>query len=294
MEAKPLAQQVTELIHELDNLNKQSRLIREEIQSHITFDRIHQHYGAIKQQLEFIRSHLLPHSSTQRIKLIKHNKLALRLIAKHLADIDLLVEESQLSKLHEEEEAWAAIEEQREQTRHELEMLESLNEQIALDQEANEAADKETALFETEVAALSEKMDDLLKELEAHRHGESTIYEEIHHLHNELQFVRLHADSHFLGHHEAAHSPSLLGHHFESTQHVNEHFQHLYHHWDHLIEELHHEQQESAELDHLREEIRHTKELLEEKLDEIEQEKLHYMQYPGAHIVPVKIDKDKK
>ena len=289
MNSKTQAQEVTEYIHQLEELQHQSQLIRREVQQHIKFSHLQDRIGAVQQQLQFIRHHVLPKTAKEKAKYFKHNKLALKLIDKHLAEIEDISSETRLKELQEEDERWAVIEELREETLHNIEHAEAALQEAEVTHEDPAKETKDILLYEAEIIELADKTELILKEIELHGHFGEPIFELIHNLHNELQFIKLHAYSRQFGH-EVAHPPTLLGHHFEAINDISGHLFHLHNHWGHMLEQLHHESHEEVELKQLHEEIQHTKEQFEEKLEELEEEKIHYMQHPGAHIIPVKFN----
>ena len=290
MSNKTQAQEITEYIHQLKELQQQSQLIRKEIQQHIKFSRLQQRIGGIQQQLQFIRNHLLPKSSKERAKYFKRNKLALKLIGKHLTKLNDTSDETHyLKKLQEEEEYWATIEELREEILRDIEHAKAALDEAELAEENSIEQSKHILLYEAEISELDDKIDLTLKEIKTHNHFNEPIFELIHNLHNELQFIKLHSYSRYFDH-EVAPPTTLLGHHFETMHDLSGHLFELHNHWGHMLEHLHKETFEETELKQLHDDIQHTKEQFEEKLEEIEQEKIHYMQHPGAHIIPVKIE----
>lgn len=289
MSNKSQAQEVSEYIQQLEQLQHQSQLIRQELQQQIKFNKLHHKVGAIHQQLEFIRHYLLPKSAKEKAKYFKHNKLALRLIDKHLAEMDDTAGETRLKQLAEDEERWTVIEELRRETLENIEHVEAALHEAELTHESSADETRDILLYEAGMIELADKTELLLKEIELHQHLGEPIFELIHNLHNELEFIKLHAYSRQF-HNDAAHPPTLLGHQFDSLHDINGHLFELHNHWGHLLEQLNSEDDEEAELKQLHEEILHTKEQFEEKLEAIKEEKLHYMQHPGAHIIPIKLD----
>jgi DNA repair exonuclease SbcCD ATPase subunit len=291
---KEESKELTEHIKQLEDLFGQSQLIKKEIKRHVTFSNFAGRIGGIRQQLQFIRHHVLPRTKEEKLKYFKHNKLALKLINRHIDEMEREIEESRLKAMEGEEEQWEIIEELREETLHNIEHIEAALETAEQERESeNEIEEtKDILLFEAEVAELADKTEMLIEEIELHGGAYEPIFEQIHHLHNELQFIRLHAYSrnHAFEPHEEHHA-DFLTHHFHGLQHINENLHELSHHWEHLIHQLHAENHHEDELKHIQEEIKHTIEQFNEKLEEIEENKLHYMQHPGAHIVPVRFNK---
>jgi hypothetical protein len=301
MNAKTQTQEITEYIGQLQKLLNQSTLIKQEIKEHIKFSRLQGRIGAISQQLEFIRSLVLPKTAEEKAKYFKHNKLALKLINRHIAEIEKDTGETRLKKLEEEESQWLVIEELREETLQNLEHIEAaLKEAELTSEQENDTNDTKEIIdimvFEAEVSELADKTELLLQEMEVHSHLHEPIFEQIHNLFHELQFIKLHAYSR--NHEHETHGPTehihhddFLHHHYQSLHEINAHLFHLHNHWGHLLHELHGEDHNALELKQVHEEIKHTIEQFEEKIEEIEENRIHYMQHPGAHIVPVKFDK---
>ena len=81
--------------------------------------------GAIKQQLEFIRGHVIPKSAHEKAKYFKHNKLALKLINRHINEIETESASTRLEGLEQNEAAWLVIEKLRAETLQNLEHIEA-------------------------------------------------------------------------------------------------------------------------------------------------------------------------
>lgn len=294
---KTQTQEITKYVQQLQQLLEQSDQIKQEIKKHIVFSKLQHRIGAIQQQLQFIRSHVLPLTRREKAKFFKHNKLALKLINNHVEEITKQSGESYLKKLEEEEEKWLVIEELREETLRNLEHIEAAlkDAERASEQGEPHKEIKEMMSFEGDVAELADKTELLLKEMSVHEHLHGSLFEQIHHLHHELQFIKLHAYSRNHEHEttdQHTYHQHFLNHHYASLHHINEQLLHIHHHYEHLLDELHEEDRNVHELETLRDEIQHTIEQFEEKIKEIEENKIHYIQHPGMHIVPVEFDKE--
>lgn len=286
---KTQTQEITEYIKQLEELFKQSEVIKREIKRHSGFSHFRNRIGGIKQQLEFIRHHTLPLSHRDKVKYFKHNKLALKLINRHIDEIERECGETRLKRLAEEEAEWELIESLREQTRKNIEHIEAVLHEMPLDMSENAPIEtQDIALFGTEVAELAEKTELILKELESHGGLFEPLFEQIHHLHNEVQFIHLHDYARFPFHMEQHEHLTFLGHHYDALTHVNEHLQHMLHQWDHIEDSLTAENEGMDEIKQIQEEIRHTVEQLSEKLEHIEEDRLHYIQHPDMKLVHIK------
>lgn len=289
---KTAAQETTEYLNQLKELLHQSQIIRDEIARHLQLNKLQDRVGGIKQQLEFIRRYVTPQTVDEKARYFKHNRLALKLIHRHLEALNA----EATPVLHERnavtEAEWLAIEALRQDTLRNLAHIEKALKEAKLDSIEPTPAQqsKDILLYQVEVAGLLDKTALLLQEIKMHVPLLGPIFEQIHHLHHELQFMRLHAysrNSMYLS--PQQNYTAFFNHHLASFNQIHTQLAHLHEACADVLKQ----NQEQAELQEVFEEIQYTILQFEERTRELEDNKLHYLHYPGAYLMPAPFDPKK-
>lgn len=261
----------TQYIEILKALLNQSELIREEVKRHSNLHKFLARIGGIKQQLEFIREHLLFNKKDRFKKHFKHHKLAVKLIEKHLAELE------------DNERPTQEIDELRTEILHNVEHIEVILSDIK-EHQHTPLLTQDISHYITEVNNLTIKAEILLKELKTlQAPKEPKLHEQIQQIHDKLQHIRL-QDLVTKGSNDLS---SFLKHHYHAIRDAVTHMNHLNIQFQHIIDNLDNEKHALQELRTLQDEIKHTILQYEAKLEQLEQERLHVMQYPGAHVKPI-------
>ncbi len=255
----------------LKELLHQSELIREEVRRHSNLHKFSARIGGIKQQLEFIREHILSNKKDRFKKHFKHHKLAVKLIEKHLAELE------------DKERPTQEIDELRTEILHNVAHIEVLLSDIK-EHQHTPLLTQDITHYITEVNNLNIKAEILLKELKLLQTPEEPqLHEQIQQIHDKLQHIKL-QDLITKGSNDLA---SFLKHHYHAIHDTVTHMNHLNVQFQHILENLDNEKHALQELHTLQDEIKHTIQQYEAKLEQLEQERLHVMQYPGAHVKPI-------
>ena len=273
------AEDIHHYIEELKELLYQSELIKQEIVKHVAFSKLYDRIGAIREQLDFICQHIGTHKTSGYFK---HQKLALKLIEKHLADVDLVMCDTRLEKLKKENEEWLEIEE----LRHKIILTHEIT-TAELDHLESEEAFEHTNDYVNSIYELYEKTLALSESLERHSKHDDTIHKRIHHLQHRLTHIRNHVD-----HDTAETTAEFLHQHVHVMQEVMSHLFELSHHANHLIHALYEETKEWHELADLHAKIEHTIHSYEQKaaqLNNLNTAQHFKMFNPKLHFEPTHI-----